>query len=159
MANLPEIGSKAPSFELPDDSGEVVRLSSELARGPVMLFFYPADFSPGCTAQACMLRDRHSELADAGVNVLGVSPQSVGTHAKFRKAMKLPFRLLADPERLAIKAFGVQGPFSMFTRRATFLIGSDGLIIDRVLSDLNAAKHVRFTERALRGVTGTPDPS
>jgi peroxiredoxin Q/BCP len=141
-------GARAPDFTLQDDTGTPVALHSLLAKGPVALYFYPADFTAGCTREACMVRDLNAELAAAGITVLGVSTDDVATHARFRERHALPFRLLADPERVAIHAFGADGPFG-FTRRATFLIGRDATILDVVTADLLIGRHAAFLKRAI----------
>jgi peroxiredoxin Q/BCP len=141
-------GARAPDFTLQDDTGTPVALHALLAKGPVALYFYPADFTAGCTREACMVRDLNAELAAAGITVLGVSTDDVATHARFRERHALPFRLLADPERVAIHAFGADGPFG-FTRRATFLIGRDATILDVVTADLLIGRHAAFLKRAI----------
>jgi peroxiredoxin Q/BCP len=146
-----ERGARAPDFTLPDDTGTPVSLQSLLATGPVVLYFYPADFTAGCTREACMVRDLNAELAAAGITVVGVSTDDVATHARFRERHSLPFRLLADPERKAIRAFGAAGPLG-FTRRATFLIGRDGTVLDVVTADLRIARHAAFLQRAIAAV-------
>jgi peroxiredoxin Q/BCP len=143
-----ERGARAPDFTLQDDTGAPIALHSLLATGPVALYFYPADFTAGCTREACMVRDLNAELAAAGITVLGVSTDDVATHARFRERHSLPFRLLADPERVAIHAFGADGPFG-FTRRATFLIGRDATILDVVTADLLIGRHAAFLKRAI----------
>jgi peroxiredoxin Q/BCP len=141
-------GADAPDVTLPDHTGAPVSLRALLADGPVALFFYPADFTPGCTREACMIRDLERELAAAGIEVVGISTDDVATHARFRERHSLPFRLLADSERRAIRAYGVDGPFG-FTRRATFLIGRDGKIVDAVTADLRIGRHEAFLKRAI----------
>ncbi len=143
------VGDKAPDFALPSQDGQTVQLSALLSEGPVVLYFYPADFTPVCTAQACMVRDRHDRLAASGYRVVAVSPQSVASHAKFAQRHELPFKLLADPDKIAIRAYGVAGPFGLLTRRATFLIGADGIVLDREVGDLSVAKHAGLIGRML----------
>ncbi len=143
------VGDKAPDFALPSQDGQTVQLSALLSEGPVVLYFYPADFTPVCTAQACMVRDRHDRLAASGYRVIAVSPQSVASHAKFAQRHELPFKLLADPDKIAIRAYGVAGPFGLLTRRATFLIGADGVVLDREVGDLSVAKHAGLIGRML----------
>lgn len=142
-------GDHAPVFELPDSAGRPVRLSDLLRAGPVVLSFYPADFTPVCTAQACMMRDRHDELASRGQRLVAISPQSPDSHARFRERFALAQILLADPGRVAIRAFGVLGPFGV-TRRATFLIDRNGVIRDRALADLRLGPHRRLLDRLIQ---------
>ena len=141
-------GDRAPEFTLPDQDGKEVSLASLLADGPLVLYFYPADFTPGCTKEACSIRDMHDDLLDAGVRVVGVSPQDGGSHARFRAKHGLQFTLLADVDKQAVKAFGVDGPLGLGVRRATFLIGQDGIIQDMVLADVMVGKHADFIRRA-----------
>src|ERR1041385_7117992 len=90
------IGSRAPEFTLPDQDDRPVSLTTLLNRGPLILYFYPADFTPGCTREACSIRDLHSELTRAGLTVAGISPQSPESHKRFRTKHNLPFTLLSD---------------------------------------------------------------
>jgi peroxiredoxin Q/BCP len=142
-------GDRAPGFTLLDHEGRPVRLSDLLAQGPLILYFYPADFTPGCTSEACAIRDLHAELRAAGLNVVGVSPQDSATHARFRSRHDLPFTLLADTDKRVIKEYGVDGPIGLGVRRATFLILPDGRIADAVLADLRVTRHEQFIRRAI----------
>lgn len=146
-----KIGASAPPFSLPDSTGKICALEEMLKGGPLVLFFYPADFTPICTAEACMFRDRHADLARAGVTVFGVSQQSAESHTKFRAKHQLPYELLSDADRKVIAVYagtwmGIPLPFA--SRRVTYLIGRDGVIRDRVLADLSAASHGRIVATA-----------
>ncbi|RMH30453.1 MAG: peroxiredoxin [Planctomycetota bacterium] len=143
------VGDQAPDFTLPSHDGRTVRLSELLAEGPVVVYFYPADFTPLCTAQACMVRDQHDRLRASGYRVVAISPQSVASHSRFADKHNLPFALLADTDKSVIRAYGVSGPFGLFTRRATFLIDTDGTVRDRVVGDLSVGKHAGLIGRAL----------
>lgn len=135
----------APDFTLPTDSGSEVKLS-DLRGQKVVLYFYPKDMTPGCTTQACDLRDRHPEFEARDAVVLGVSPDPVETHAKFRKKHGLPFPLLADTERKVARAYGVwkekklYGGTSLGIERTTFVIDENGLI-QRIIRKVKPAKH------------------
>ena len=142
-------GDHAPDFTLPDQDGKPVSLGGLLADGPIVLYFYPADFTPGCTKEACSIRDMHDEIAAAGMRVVGVSPQDAASHARFRDQHKLPFTLLADPAKTAVKAWGVDGPLGVGVRRATFLVGTDGVIRDAVLADIRISRHEAFIREAI----------
>lgn len=144
-----EPGERAPDFTLNDQDGRAWTLSDLLADGPLVLYFYPADFTPGCTKEACSIRDMHDDIAEAGMRVVGVSPQDSESHARFTKRHDLPFTLLADPERVAVRAYRVDGPMGVGVRRATFLIGQDGLIQDAVLADLRIGRHEAFIRKAI----------
>ena len=142
-------GDKAPDFTLPDQTGQPVSLHALLEDGPVVLYFYPADFTPGCTKEACSIRDMHGEIAAAGMRVVGVSPQDADSHARFSAKHSLPFTLLADPDKKAVKAYGVDGPLGFGVRRATYLVGPDGIIRDAVLADLRIGRHEEFIRKAV----------
>ena len=141
--------SRAPDFVLQDDQGQDTSLSGILQAGPLVLYFYPADFTPGCTKEACAIRDIHKDLLAAGLQVVGVSPQDPQSHAKFREHHNLPFTLLSDLDKVAIKAYDVDGPLGFGVRRATFLIGQDQQIHDAVLADIQISRHTEFIEKAI----------
>jgi peroxiredoxin Q/BCP len=147
-------GDSAPDFALPDQSGTTITLDALIAEGPLVLFFYPADFTPVCTREACLFRDGYAELAAAGIEVAGVSPNDVDSHARFEARHALPYRLLADPEKSAARDFGVIGPLGIGIRRATFLIATDRRILDAVRADLRLGPHEGLIRRALAARTG-----
>lgn len=142
-------GELAPDFELPDQDGRKRRLTDLLGGNPLILYFYPADFTPGCTREACDLRDLHTQILSAGLRVVGISPQSPESHRRFRDEHSLPFMLLSDEDKVAIKAFDVDGPLGMGVRRATFLIDGKRRIVDAVLADLRISRHQEFVQRAI----------
>ena len=139
-ANIP-----APDFELPDETGKIRHLS-DFRGQPVILYFYPKDDTPGCTTEACNFRDDYSAYIDSGVTILGVSPDSVQSHVKFKEKYKLPFLLLADEGHRVCDEYGVWGPKKMMGReyegvlRTTFLIDSKGRI-QRVFENVKPADH------------------
>lgn len=143
------IGERAPDFALPDQDGREQRLSRLLNGQALILYFYPADFTPGCTKEACDLRDLHTQILSAGLCVVGVSPQPPESHRRFRDQHGLPFTLLSDVDKVAIKAFDVDGPLGIGVRRATFLLDPQRQIIDTVLADLRISRHQEFVERAI----------
>ncbi|MGQ9590734.1 MAG: peroxiredoxin [Planctomycetota bacterium] len=143
------IGDEAPDFELEDDSGNRVRLSEALRSRSVVLYFYPMDFMPVCTREACMFRDVFSELASLGIRVFGVSSQSPGVHARFRAFHRLPFPLLSDPGRKVARAYGCLGFLGLTVRRASFWIGEDSKIRDAALADFRVRPHEEFARRVL----------
>jgi peroxiredoxin Q/BCP len=143
---MPEEGQPAPTFTLPSDAGEDVSLES-LRGKPVVLYFYPKDDTPGCTAQACGIRDAWGEFERASAVVLGVSPDSPKKHVKFREKYGLPFTLLADEDHSVAEAYGVwveksfAGKKYMGVERSTFVIGPDGKlakVMRRVKPDTHA---------------------
>ena len=142
-------GDKAPSFEGTDQTGRTLRLEELLGDGPVLLYFYPADFTPICTAQACAFRDRQDDLTSVSLQIIGVSPQSEGSHQRFADTYDLGFPLIPDQNKQIIKAYGVDGPFGIGVRRATYLIGTEGKIRDRVVSDLFVGSHTEFIKSAI----------
>ena len=140
-----EEGKKAPDFTLTSDSGDPVTLSG-LRGKPVVLYFYPKDDTPGCTTQACGIRDVYGELERAGAVVLGVSPDSEKSHVKFREKYELPFTLLADSDHAVAEQYGVWGEKKYMGRtylgvlRTTFVIDADGTV-KRVLENVKPATH------------------
>ncbi|MBC8870652.1 MAG: thioredoxin-dependent thiol peroxidase [Planctomycetes bacterium] len=133
MADWVAEGKKAPAFTLAADDGTKVRLS-ELNGSPVVLYFYPKDDTPGCTREACAFRDRKAAIEGLGATVLGVSPDSVERHAKFRDKYELNFRLLADPDHKVAEKYGawreknMYGKKKMGIQRSTYLIDAAGKV-------------------------------
>jgi peroxiredoxin Q/BCP len=127
-------GAPAPDFELPDQNGDPVRLSALRGR-TIVLYFYPKADTPGCTTQACSIRDREAEYATAGVTVIGVSPDPVAKVKKFHDKRDLNFTLLADVDHAVCESYGVWGQKSMYgktymgAQRATFVIDADGCVV------------------------------
>ncbi|MCH8221003.1 MAG: peroxiredoxin [Proteobacteria bacterium] len=144
-----EISEQAPRFTLPDQTGKPVSLQGLLENGPLVLYFYPADFTPGCTREACTIRDLHGELVAAGLQVAGISPQGTESHQRFAEKHQLPFLLLSDVGKAVIVDYGVNGPLGFGVRRATFLIDQDGIIRDAVLADLRIGQHEEFIRQAI----------
>jgi len=150
-------GSPAPDFDLFLPDGAKLTLAEHLRAGPVVLYFYPADFTPVCTAQACMFRDFEEDLAARAVRIVGVSPQDESSHAKFRDQFRLPFPLVADPERRVIRAYGATWPLGIGVRRISYFIGTDQVIRDSVVADFSIERHMQFVERVIAAV-GKVDP-
>jgi thioredoxin-dependent peroxiredoxin len=131
-------GEAAPDFELASDSGQRVRLS-DLRGRPVVLYFYPKDDTPGCTKQARSFRDAYGEFEERGATILGVSPDSEASHARFREKFGLPFTLLADPDHEVAEQYGVwvekmnYGKKSMGIKRSTFVIDAEGNVAKAML--------------------------
>jgi peroxiredoxin Q/BCP len=147
---------RAPEFTLPDETGTDRSLTELLSPGAIVLYFYPADFTPGCTRQACILRDLHSEIERAGLRVVGISPQSPQTHAKFKAKYQLPFVLLSDEHKTVIKMYGVNGPLGIGVRRASYLIDGGRRIRDAVLADFRVGRHADFVRKAIMLRTTNP---
>jgi peroxiredoxin Q/BCP len=146
-----KVGDTAPDFALEDFDGPQTSLSELLDGESLVVYFYPADFSPVCTREACALRDRHDALREVGVRILGVSPQGRDSHKRFRESYQLPFALLSDPSRKVIEAFGVNGPLGFGVRRATFLIGPDRTIRTRAVADVFLGSHLELIQAAIDG--------
>lgn len=138
-------GDVAPDFELSGDSGESVKLSS-LRGKPVVLYFYPKDDTPGCTTQACGIRDAYGEFERAGAVVLGISPDDEGSHVKFREKYSLPFTLLADTDHAVAEQYGAWGEKTysgrtyMGVKRTTFVVNADGKV-SKVMENVKPATH------------------
>lgn len=141
--------SSAPEFILPDENGNDISLSDLLQNGPLILYFYPADFTPGCTKEACAIRDVHSDIEAVGLQVIGVSPQDGESHERFRKEHKLPFTLLSDTEKVAIKMYDVDGPFGVGVRRVTYLISQGKKIQAALQADVLVNRHTEFIQKAI----------
>ena len=149
----PAVGDSVPAFEMTADDGSTV--SDASLRGTrYVLYFYPKDDTPGCTAQACGLRDSFAAVTATGVEVFGVSPDSVKSHAKFREKYALPYRLLSDQGHAAAEAFGVwieksfRGRTYFGNERSSFVIGPDGRV-EHVLPQVKATEHVGLLLDAL----------
>ena len=153
---MPDVGDKAPAFSLEDQSGETVKLSDFKGK-TVVLYFYPKDDTPGCTREACAFRDEHSALKKAGAVVLGVSPDSGPSHAKFAGKYKLPFPLLADTDHAVSGKYGAWGEKTLYGRkfmgitRSTFLIDPSGKVA-RVWPKVKVDGHVDQVLEAIREI-------
>ncbi|MHB1044958.1 MAG: peroxiredoxin [Thermoanaerobaculia bacterium] len=144
-------GAPAPPFTLPGRSGSVVSLADFAGKGHVLVYFYPKDDTPGCTKEACSLRDGFSDLRAAGVTVLGISPDGAASHAAFAEKYSLPFELLTDADHSVHEAYGVWGktPWGLGTIRRSFLVGPDGAIV-RVFDDVDVERHAGQVLAALK---------
>lgn len=149
-------GIPAPDFSLPDEKGQLHRLS-DFSGQTVVLYFYPKDDTPGCTTEACNFRDDYSAYQEAGIVILGVSPDAIRSHAKFKQKYDLPFPLLADVDHKVCEQYGVWGLKKFMGReyegvlRTTFLIGPDG-IIKKVFENVKPAQHSQEVLAALEAV-------
>ena len=152
-----QAGERAPEFTLPDETGMDRSLTELLRAGAIVLYFYPTDFTPICTRQACVLRDLHAEIERAGLRVVGVSPQSPQSHAKFKAKHQLPYVLLSDEQKTVVKMYGVNGPLGIGVRRGTYLIDTSRRVRDAVLADFMVSRHADFIRKAvmLRATTAS----
>jgi peroxiredoxin Q/BCP len=153
MPNV-RVGEKAPDFTLEDQDGKPVSLSDYRGRSNVVLFFYPKDFSPGCTRQACSFRDSYEDFTDLGAAVIGVSGDGVESHKRFLDTYLLPFTLLSDPEGEARSLYGAAKGFGLFPGRYTFIIDKAGVVRHVFTSETDMQKHVDEALRVLREITG-----
>ena len=144
-----EEGQPAPDFELESDAGETVKLS-DLRGKPVVLYFYPKDDTPGCTRQACGIRDAWGEFQKAGAEVFGISADTTASHEKFKSQYSLPFTLLADPEHKLAEPYGVGQEGKNSYERSTFVIGADGNVA-RIMRRVNPDRHADDVLQALAG--------
>jgi peroxiredoxin Q/BCP len=142
-----EEGKPAPDFELPSDEGETVRLSSLRGR-PIVLYFYPRDDTPGCTKQACGIRDAYDRFREKGAVVLGVSTDSQAAHVRFKSKYALPFTLLADPDQQTGEAYGVRREGRRSFERSTVVIDADGNVA-KIMRRVNPEKHADQVLEAL----------
>lgn len=144
-------GDLAPDFELPDETGKVRSLKEFLADGPVVLFFYPAAMTPGCTAESCHFRDLAAEFAEAGASRIGISPDSVEKQKQFSDKHSFDFPLLSDSDGTIATQFGVRRGFGpLLTKRHTFVIDTDRKVLEVVKSELRMAVHADKALVALR---------
>lgn len=144
-----QTGVKAPEFTLPDERGIDISLASLLCDGPMILYFYPADFTPFCTREACSIRDMHDDIVSAGIRIAGISPQAGASHLRFKERYELPFQLLSDPEKRVVRMYDVDGPFGVRIRRATYLIAKDATIEAALLADFKVSRHEEFIRKAI----------
>ena len=142
MARGVQVGDKAPDFTLPSQSGEQVRLYDRLGERVVVLYFYPKDDTPGCTAEACAFRDSHEVFTDAGAEVIGVSSDSADRHAAFAGRHNLPFTLLSDRGGRVRKSYGVPTLLGVVPGRVTYVIDREGTIRQVFNSMTNIGQHV-----------------
>ena len=155
MAKNVEAGKKAPDFSLPDEHGNLVKLSSFRGK-KVILYFYPADDTPGCTAQACGFRDSFPEIQEKNAVVIGISPDDAHSHQRFRAKYNLPFILLSDPDHVVAEKYGAWGEKTFMGKksfgiiRSHFVIDEQGKIVDAQIK-VNAKESPGL---ALRNLTG-----
>lgn len=156
MSDWVETGQKAPDFSLPSDDGAHVRLSA-LQGKPVVLYFYPRDDTPGCTKEACAFRDRQAELQRLGAQLLGVSPDDLDSHGKFRQKFSLNFPLLADTDHTVAERYGAwrektrAGKTALGIHRSTFLIDAQG-VVRRVWKEVSVEGHDAEVVAALQAL-------
>jgi len=144
-----KVGDLAPEFSAQDQHGTAISLAGLLERGRLVLYFYPKDFTPVCTAQACTFRDASSELGTLSANVVGVSGDPVDSHQRFAEKHGVPFSLIADPERRIIKPYRALLPIINHTLRVTYVIDTNRRILGAFHHEFSATKHLDDVKRAL----------
>jgi len=138
-----KVGSKIPFFVLPDQDGNNVDIEDKIGKNNLVIYFYPKDDTPGCTAEACSFRDQFVDFQDAGAEVIGISSDSVESHKQFAEKHRLPFRLLSDTTKKVRKSFGVSADMlGLIPGRVTYVIDKQGVVQHVFNSQMNAARHV-----------------
>jgi peroxiredoxin Q/BCP len=137
-----QLGDKIPHFTAKDSNGQDFDSAAIVGKKPVVIYFYPKDNTPGCTAQACSFRDQYEDFKDIGAEVIGISSDSVSSHEKFAKRYKLPFLLLSDNNKKLRSLFGVKtNLFGLLPGRVTYVADKDG-IIQLIFDSMNATSHI-----------------
>lgn len=150
-------GETAPEFELPDQDGTPQTLAGLLANGPVVLFFYPAAMTAGCTRESCHFRDLAAEFAEVGAQRVGISPDAVGKQKQFADKHAFDYPLLSDEDGTIARAFGVKRRVGLLpVKRTTFVIGTDRQVLDVVSSELNMNVHADRALAVLRAIPNRP---
>jgi len=152
MSKQMAVGDYAPDFVLKNQHGELVKLSDYKNRANVVLFFYPKDDTPGCTAEACSFRDSYEGFKDSGAEVIGISSDDSASHLKFASKHSLPYTLLSDAGGKVRKLFGVPSSFIFLPGRVTYIIDKSGVIRHIFSSQLNVNKHVEEAMKVLEGM-------
>ena len=145
-----QVGDVAPDFELATDDGSTLKLSDELARGPVVLFFYPKALTTGCTKESCHFRDLAAEFAAVGGRRLGISADPVDRQRRFSEQHGFDYPLLSDRDRAVAREFGVKRPGPLMNKRATFVIDTDRRVLAVITSEINMDKHADEALAVLR---------
>ena len=153
MASV-KVGDHAPEFALKSQDGEVVKLVDLLARGPTVVYFYPKDNTPGCTAEASAFRDSYAKFGELGAEVVGVSSDSVDSHKGFASDCNLPFKILSDADGAVRKRYGVQSSMGFLPGRVTYVIDRGGVVRYVFSSQLHATRHVEEALKSLRAIGG-----
>jgi thioredoxin-dependent peroxiredoxin len=147
-----DVGSRAPNFALPSQSGEMVSLGDFLCEKSVILFFYPKDDTPGCTKEVCAFRDNFEELCNLDAEVIGISSDSVESHKGFAERHKLPFTLLSDEGGKVRRHYGVPNSFGLFPGRVTYVIDREGVVRHIFSSQIEVEKHVEEALKTLESI-------
>jgi thioredoxin-dependent peroxiredoxin len=149
LAPMLYVGARAPEFSLPDQDGRRVTLSSLLNNGPLVLYFYPKDFTPVCTREACSIRDLHDDIVKAKLHVAGISPQKPARHREFRQAHNLPFTLLSDTRKEVARMYEAVGFLGIGVQRITYLLDPARYVMASAKSSFSLGPHLGLIERAI----------
>ena len=149
-------GPPAPDFEAVLDNGDTFRLSDYRGRKNVVLYFYPKDFTPGCTREACTFRDNYAEMEQYDAVIAGVSTDSAESHRSFREKHELPFPLIPDTEKRVVKLYKAQGFLGFITARVTYVIDKEGVIRAAFQHDFAIARHLPQVLDTLREIERAP---
>lgn len=147
-----KVGAQSPEFSSIDSQGNTIKLADFRGKRNVVLYFYPKDFTPGCTREACAFRDNFEEFKQLEAEVVGISSDTAESHRKFATEHRIPFQLLADTNKSIRKAYGAAGTLGILPGRVTYVIDKQGIIRHIFSSQLNAAKHVEEATRALQSL-------
>lgn len=149
-----KVGSVIPEFTLPDQDGKVINIKDHIGKSNLVIYFYPKDDTPGCTAEACSFRDQFAIFRDSGAEVFGISSDSVEKHKNFAEKHRLPFRLLSDVNKRVRKLFGVPGDLlGLLPGRVTYIVDKTGTVRHVFNSQFNAEKHVSEALEVLKSLT------
>lgn len=151
-----QVGDQAPNFTLSTTSGEQVSLSDFVGKSNIVLYFYPADNTSGCTAEACAFRDSYEAFKDAGAEVIGVSSNSTASHQQFAAKHRLPFILLSDPKGVVRKRYGATTMFGVIPGRVTYIIDKQGTVRHIFIDQLRATRHIPAALKVLETLRDAP---
>jgi peroxiredoxin Q/BCP len=144
-----KIGDKLPSFAAKDTNGNIFNSQDYVGKQPLVIYFYPKDDTPGCTAQACSFRDNYQEFKDFGAEVIGISSDTVTSHLKFKSKFNLPFILLSDHDKKLRKLFGVQNSLFIIPGRETFVVDQEGFVT-MVFNSMSSEIHITKALKVLK---------
>ena len=146
-----KVGDTIPYFELKDQQGELFKSNSVIGQKPAVVYFYPKDETPGCTAEACSFRDNYEDFMELGAEVIGISSDSIGSHKRFAQRHRLPFILLADTKKKVQRLFQLPKIlFGLYTKRITFVVDASGTVV-YVHDSILATSHIKKALNALKG--------
>ncbi len=147
-----QVGDQAPDFTLSSASGEQVNLKNFVGKSNIVLYFYPADNTAGCTAEACAFRDSYEAFKDAGAEVIGVSSNSEASHQQFSAKHQLPFILLSDPHGVVSKRYGARAAFGVIPGRVTYVIDKQGIVRHVFVNQFQATQHIPTALKTLESL-------